>query len=223
MSNFAFLKNKNENFFKIISEAEKLFRDEYFEQAVVQTRRFAENICRDLLQNKVLPDDTFDSMINKIKDNSFGNTRMKEFTEDLYFLKKYGNISAHSSKSSITPDIALECIERAHEISIFYSHMKYGVNKKLEKVLFSEEVLMTGKQSSPKPLKDRYLNELKQEKNKNKSTKSKNTKKSKPISRSKSAKKKPKKKSKFFKLKLLFILMLLIFLGCLFYEYGFQH
>jgi len=181
MSNFVFLKKNNENLFTIISEAENLFRDEYFEQSVVQIRRFAENLCRDLLQDKVLPDDTFDSMISKIKDNSFQNIRMRELADDLYFLKKHGNTSAHSSSASKKADmgkIALECIERAYEISVFYSNIKYGYNKKLDKTVFSEELLMTGKKagkkSSPKLLKEKYSDELK--KTRAKSTSAKNTK-----------------------------------------------
>lgn len=162
MSNFLFLKKNNENLFKIISEAENLFRDEYFEQSVVQIRRFAENLCKDILQEKVLPDDTFDSMINKIKDNSFGNTRMKEFSDDLYFLKKHGNNSAHSSSSSQNGKIAIECLERAYEISVFYSNVKFGYNKKLDKTVFSEELLMTGKKTSSNVLKEKYSQELKQ-------------------------------------------------------------
>lgn len=162
MSNFLFLKKNNENLFKIISEAENLFRDEYFEQSVVQIRRFAENLCKDILQEKVLPDDTFDSMINKIKDNSFGNTRMKEFSDDLYFLKKHGNNSAHSSSASQNGKIALECLERAYEIAVFYSNVKFGYNKKLDKTVFSEELLMTGKKTSSNVLKEKYSKELNQ-------------------------------------------------------------
>ena len=190
MSNFLFLKKNNENLFNIISEAENLFRDEYFEQSVVQIRRFAENLCKDLLQDKVLPDDTFDSMICKIKDNSFQNTRMKEFADDLYFLKKHGNTSAHSSSASKNGKIAIECLERAYEISIFYSSIKYGYNKKLDKTVFSEELLMTGKKtgkkSSPKLLKDKYANELKKSRAKAPAAKTTKSKKS----------KKPKKKNK---------------------------
>ncbi|MEI7475483.1 MAG: DUF4145 domain-containing protein [bacterium] len=161
MSNFVFLKKNNKNLFNIIAEAEKLFRDEYFEQAVIQTRRFAENICRDLLQDKVLPDETFDSMINRIKDKSFDNMRIKEFTDDLYFLKKHGNNSAHSSVAIKNGKTALECLERAYEIAVFYSNAKYGYSKKLDKSIFSEEVLMTGNTSSPKLLKEKYSTELK--------------------------------------------------------------
>lgn len=161
MSNFLFLKKNNENLFNIISEAEKLFRDEYFEQAVIQTRRFAENICRDLLEGKVSPDETFDSMINRIKDKSFGQMRLKEFSDDLYFLKKHGNSSVHSSIACKDGKIALECLERAFEISVFYFNVKYGYSKKLDKSIFSEEILMTGKEASKKSLKEKYSEELK--------------------------------------------------------------
>ena len=160
MSNFIFLKDKNQNFFNLISEAEKLFRDEYFEQSIIQTRRFAENICRDLLQEKASAEDTFDSMVNKIKDNSFGNMRMTEFTDDLYFLKKHGNTSVHSSVATKDGTVALECLERSFEISIFYYNIKYGYNKKLDKAVFSEEVLMTGKASVSNNLQVKYSAEL---------------------------------------------------------------
>jgi hypothetical protein len=191
MSNFVFLKKNNENLFSIISEAEKLFRDEYFEQVVMQTRRFAENLCRDLLQNKVLPDETFDSIINRVKDKSFGNMRMQEFTEDLYFLKRHGNNSAHSSVAIKNGKIALECLERAYEIAIFYSNVKYGHNKKLDKSVFSEEVLMTGKASSSKLFKEKYSTELKKSRKKSSTVKQKKT--------SKNTAKKSKKFSAIFR------------------------
>lgn len=175
MSNFVFLKKNNENLFNIISEAEKLFRDEYFEQAVIQTRRFAENICKDLLQDNVLPDETFDSMISRVKDKSFGNMRMQEFTDDLYFLKRQGNNSVHSSVAVKNGKIALECLERAYEIAIFYSNVKYGYNKKLDKEVFSEEVLMTGNSSSTKLLKETYSAELKKTRRESSTIKQKKT------------------------------------------------
>lgn len=218
MSNFLFLKKNNENLFNIISEAENLFRDEYFEQSVVQIRRFAENLCKDLLQDKVLPDDTFDSMINKIKDNSFNNMRMKEFADDLYFLKKHGNSSAHSSSAGKNGKLALECLERAYEISILYSNVKYGYSKKLDKTVFSEELLMTGKntgkKSSPKLLKEQYSDKLK--KTRAKSVSKKSYAKQKPKTKNK---KKNKGKNKAL-LTIIFI-MLIAFVYFVINEYGF--
>lgn len=212
MSNFLFLKKNNENLFNIISEAENLFRDEYFEQSVVQIRRFAENLCKDLLQEKVLPDDTFDSMICKIKDNSFRNIRMKELADDLYFLKKHGNTSAHSSSASQNGKLALECLERAYEISIFYSNVKYGANKKLDNTVFSEELLMTGKKtgkkSSPKLLKERYSNELTKARSTISNTKPKKTQKT---SRKQKTKNKKKNKNKNKILPIIIVIALITF------------
>lgn len=215
MSNFLFLKKNNENLFNIIVEAENLFRDEYFEQSIVQIRRFAENLCKELLQNKVLPDDTFDSMICKIKDNSFQNVRMKELADDLYFLKKHGNTSAHSSSASKNGKIALECLERAYEISVFYSNVKYGYNKKLDKTVFSEELLMTGQKSSPKILKERYSDELKKTRTKSSHIKPKKIQKS---SKKQKSKKKTKKKSD----KKILLIIIIIAIIALIYLFNFH-
>lgn len=169
MSNFLFLKKHNEGLFNIIIEAENLFRDEYFEQSIVQIRRFSENLCRDLMQDKVLPEDTFDTMIEKIKDNSFDNIRMQELAQDLYFIKKQGNTSAHSSNATKDGELALDCLERAYEIAIFYYNTKFDYDKKLDKTVFSEELLMTGKKTSKKELKEIYADELKTTREKAKS------------------------------------------------------
>ena len=49
MSNFDFIEKIDSDLFRIISDAEKLYRDEYFEQIIVQIRRFAENVFINLL------------------------------------------------------------------------------------------------------------------------------------------------------------------------------
>ena len=223
MSNFLFLKKNNENLFNIISEAENLFRDEYFEQSVVQVRRFAENLCRDLLQEKVLADDTFDTMICKIKDNSFKNIRMRELADDLYFLKKHGNNSAHSSsagKREQAGKLALECLERAYEIAIFYSNVKFGNNKKLDKTVFSEELLMTGKKTgnmigkkaSPKILKERYSEVLKETRAKAPSQKNTKFKKTQKTCKRGKSKKKSKMKTKILLAIIAIIILAFVYL-----------
>ena len=54
-SNFYFLKEINKNIYKLIAEAEKLYKDEYFQQSMVQTRCFAENVTKNLLNGKDCP------------------------------------------------------------------------------------------------------------------------------------------------------------------------
>ena len=88
MTNFDFLKNIDKNLYELAKEAEKLYADEYFEQCMTQTRRLGENICRLILKEKASSADTFDDMIEMLKDKATGSIREKEFIEDLYFLKR---------------------------------------------------------------------------------------------------------------------------------------
>ena len=63
MNNFNFLEKIDKNIYDIISEAERLYRDEYFEQSISQTRKFGENICKNILSESNLPCQTFDEML----------------------------------------------------------------------------------------------------------------------------------------------------------------
>ena len=68
MTNFKFLKNIDTNAYEIIAEAEKLYRDEYFEQSITQTRRFGEIICKNVLGDSLTSEKTFDDMLATLKD-----------------------------------------------------------------------------------------------------------------------------------------------------------
>ena len=63
MNNFDFLKPIDKNLYNIICDAEKLYRDEYFEQCITQTRRFGENVCKNVLGNARTTEKTFDDML----------------------------------------------------------------------------------------------------------------------------------------------------------------
>lgn len=156
MSNFEFLEKVNVDLYKIITDAEKLYRDEYFEQSVVQTRRFAENVCRNLLGERVLPDYTFDDCLATLQDMYTKNIRQRELIDDLYFLKAQGNASAHGSTVKQDGNVALDCIKRAFEVAINYAVMN-GAPTKVEKLEFSEEVLVMGGKKKKTTLKEKYI------------------------------------------------------------------
>ncbi len=153
-TNFDFLKSTDKNLFDIITEAEKLYRDEYFEQCMTQTRRFAENVCKDVLGNRRTSEETFDDMLATLKDKAEGNPQEKEFLDDLYFLKRKGNKSTHSSTVKKDGITALECLQRAFEVAISYSVYKNGPSEKLLKMQYDTELLVTGKKN--KSLAERY-------------------------------------------------------------------
>lgn len=164
MSNFEFLKTVNKDLYLLANEAEKLFRDEYFEQCVTQTRRFGENLCRLVMGDAVSPSDTFDEMLATLKDKPKPSEIEKEFIDDLYFLKKAGNASVHSMKVKKDGDIgkeALECLERAFEAGLNFAVYKCGAPEEILNLVFDEEMLMTGKKSKSASLQERYTAEKK--------------------------------------------------------------
>ena len=157
-TNFQFLKKVNKNLFEIISDAEKLYRDEYFEQCMAQTRRFGEQICKDMLTQNNKQTGSFDEMLATLKDHSNGNAQEKEFIDDLYFLKKNGNQSVHSGTVKKDAMTALECLKRSFEVAINYSVYNQGANANILKLDYDVELLVTDKKSK-KSLKERYEEE----------------------------------------------------------------
>ena len=163
VTNFQFLKKINKNLFEIISEAEKLYRDEYFEQCMTQTRRFGEQICKEMLIQNNRQTGSFDDMLATLKDNSNGSVQEKEFIDDLYFLKKNGNLSVHSSRVNKDGMAALECLKRSFEVAINYSVYNQGASSNILKLNYDVELLVTEKKSKP-TLKERYEEEKSKQK-----------------------------------------------------------
>lgn len=157
MNNFEFLKKVDKDLYNIISDAENLYRDEYFEQCMAQTRRFGENICKNVLGKARTTEKTFDDMLATLKDKVSEIVQEKEFVDDLYFLKRQGNSSVHSSTVKKDGIVALECLQRAFEIAINYAVYYKKNNSNLLKLQYDTELLVTGKKSK-KTLAERYEN-----------------------------------------------------------------
>lgn len=157
-ANFDFLKKIDEDLFEIIDEAEHLYRDEYFDQCMAQTRRFGENICKQVLGNKRTVEDTFDEMLATLKDNGTGEEQEKEFIDDLYYLKKHGNDAVHSGHVNKSGMDALECLKRAFEVAISYSVYNKGAKDNILRLQYDTELLVTGKKSK-KSLTEKYREE----------------------------------------------------------------
>ena len=210
-TNFDFLKSTDKNLFDIISEAEKLYRDEYFEQCMTQTRRFGENICKDVLGSRRTTEETFDDMLATLKDKSKGNPQEKEFLDDLYFLKRSGNKSVHAGTVKKDGMAALECLQRAFEVAISYSVFKNGPSDKIMRLQYDTELLVTGNKN--KSLAERYNEEKKRSKNPKNDLKTveKPSKKSKKQKSFEKGKKHTKKSSKIQKISLFWLVMVVAF------------
>lgn len=163
MNNFDFLKPVDKNLFDVISKAESLYRDEYFEQSIVQSRKFAENVCKKVLGVSRTTEKTFDDMLATLKDKATSSIQEKEFIDDLYFIKREGNNSAHSTEVKNQGMVALECLQRCFEVAINYSVYYCKAKNSLLKKRYDTELLITGKKSK-QSLAEKY--EIEKAKNK---------------------------------------------------------
>ena len=147
VTNFDFLKTTDKNLYEIISDAEMLYRDEYYDQCISQARKFAENVCKNVLGSKRTTEDTFDQMLETLNDSSNGSELEKEFIDDLYFLKRCGNNAVHSSGVGKDGINALECLQRAFEVAINYSVYTKKCDKQNLDLHFDIDLLATGKKN----------------------------------------------------------------------------
>ena len=172
VTNFDFLKRNDKSLFEIINDAEKLYRDEYFEQCMTQTRRFGEVVCKNVLGSRRTTEVSFDAMLATLKDCTLGSsTEAKEFVEDLYFLKKHGNDATHSVTVKQDGMEALECLKRAFEVALNYCVYSCNEDRKILKLQYDTELLVTGKKSR-KTLGEKYLEEKEKTNKKNSTSKS---------------------------------------------------
>lgn len=154
-TNFDFLKEVDRDLYDIISDAERLYRSEFFEQCMGQTRRFGEHMCRSVLGTMRTNEVTFDEMLSTLKDKTHGTEEEKEFIDDLYFLKKQGNVSVHSAKVTKDATTALECLQRAFEAALNYAVYNKNAGKELLNLHYDIETLATGVTSKGN-LKEKY-------------------------------------------------------------------
>ena len=172
-TNFDFLKRNDKDLYEIINDAEKLYRGEFFEQCMTQTRRFGEIVCKKVLGSRRTTEVSFDAMLATLKDCTLGSSVLaKEFVDDLYFLKKHGNDATHSVTVKQDGMEALECLKRAFEVGINYCVYCCNENKNLLKLQYDTELLITGKKSR-KTLADKYKEEKKKAVKKQTSTQTK--------------------------------------------------
>lgn len=189
-SNFDFLKRNDKDLYKIINDAEELYRSEFFEQCMTQTRRFGEAVCKNVLGSRRTTEITFDAMLSTLKDCTLGSSEeAKEFVEDLYFLKKHGNEATHSITVKQDGMEALECLQRAFEVALNYCVYSCNEDRRILKFQYDIDLLVTGKKSRKK-LADKYTEE--KEKNAKKSA----SKATKPKPQYCSVKSKPQKPKK---------------------------
>ena len=173
VTNFDFLKKADKNLYEIINDAERLYRGEFFEQCMTQTRRFGEIVCKNVLGSRCTTEVTFDAMLATLKDCTLGSSKeAEEFVEDLYFLKKHGNNATHSVTVKQDGLEALECLKRAFEIAVNYCVYSCNADRRILKLNYDINLLIIEKKSG-KTLSEKYAEGQVKEKKKAKNVKQK--------------------------------------------------
>lgn len=150
-SNFDFLEDIDRELYSNIEDAQKLFRDEYFNQSMVQIRIFAEKMAKKILNS---PDNlTFDDTLNCLKDK-IKTDKEREFIDDLFFIKREGNKCAHGEDASAIT--VLEAIKRAYEAAVNYAGAKTK-STKFNKLNFDETLLITTKPLNENKIVEKYV------------------------------------------------------------------
>ncbi len=194
VTNFDFLKRNDKALYDIINDAEKLYRGEFFEQCMTQTRRFGEVVCKKVLGSRRTTEVTFDAMLATLKDCTLGSSEeAKEFVDDLYFLKKHGNDATHSVTVKQDGMEALECLQRAFEIALNFCVYSCNEDRRILKLRYDTELLVTGKKPR-KTLSEKYTEEAEKLNKKNSSKKESKT--TRPKSQYCSVKSQPQSKKK---------------------------
>ncbi|MCD8377947.1 MAG: hypothetical protein LUB59_04070, partial [Candidatus Gastranaerophilales bacterium] len=116
---------------------------------------------------RLISDTTFDECLVVLQELYTKNIRQREIINDLYFLKAQGNVSAHGKKVKQDGNLALDCIKRAFEVALNYA-LANGAPAKIEKLEFSEEILVMGEKKKKGALKEKYIAKKKQIKKNNK-------------------------------------------------------
>ena len=122
---------------------------------MVQLRRFGENVCKNILEKSPVANETFDEMLAFLSDRTKGRAVEKEFVDDLYFLKKAGNQSAHGEKVKNDGMVALECLQRAFEVAINFAIVKGIDGEKVKSLHYDVDLLVTGERTK-KTLAEKY-------------------------------------------------------------------
>lgn len=160
-NNFEFLEEVDKELYNAIEDAQKLYRDEYFNQCAVQLRVFAEKMAKRVL-GSTSSNMTFDDTLNCLKDKIKSESE-REFIDDLFFIKKQGNKCAHGE--DVAPSEALEAVQRAFEAAINYAYSRKK-DENLLRLQFDTTLLVTGQKQQEIKLVDKYIqlaNEQKEE------------------------------------------------------------
>ena len=153
-SNFEFLKNKDDlqKYYANAVNAERLYADGYYSEEVINVRKIAEELTKDIMDLEYLQVDeraTFNDNLTRLRKGAYVTDRAISV---FYEVKRSGNVQAHALEETATKESGLKELKNIRYLLADFAHKYYDIHVNTSSDEFIEPERETNYSSSERRL-----------------------------------------------------------------------
>lgn len=153
-SNFEFLKNEDDlqKYYANAVNAERLYADGYYSEEVINVRKIAEELTKDIMDLEYLQVDeraTFNDNLTRLQKGAYVTDRAINV---FYEVKRSGNVQAHALEETATKESGLKELKNIRYLLADFAHKYYDIHVNTSSDEFIEPERETNYSSSERRL-----------------------------------------------------------------------
>ncbi|XJZ52759.1 Eco57I restriction-modification methylase domain-containing protein [Lactobacillus delbrueckii subsp. bulgaricus] len=153
-SNFEFLKNEDDlqKYYANAVNAERLYADGYYSEEVINVRKIAEELTKDIMDLEYLQVDeraTFNDNLTRLQKGAYVTDRAISV---FYEVKRSGNVQAHALEETATKESGLKELKNIRYLLADFAHKYYDIHVNTSSDEFIEPERETNYSSSERRL-----------------------------------------------------------------------
>ncbi|MBT9045744.1 Eco57I restriction-modification methylase domain-containing protein [Lactobacillus delbrueckii subsp. bulgaricus] len=153
-SNFEFLKNEDDlqKYYANAVNAERLYADGYYSEEVINVRKIAEELTKDIMDLEYLQVDeraTFNDNLTRLRKGAYVTDRAISV---FYEVKRSGNVQAHALEETATKESGLRELKNIRYLLADFAHKYYDIHVNTSSDEFIEPERETNYSSSERRL-----------------------------------------------------------------------
>ncbi|MDY5602844.1 MAG: restriction endonuclease, partial [Lactobacillus delbrueckii] len=153
-SNFEFLKNEDDlqKYYANAVNAERLYADGYYSEEVINVRKIAEELTKDIMDLEYLQVDeraTFNDNLTRLRKGAYVTDRA---ISAFYEVKRSGNVQAHALEETATKESGLKELKNIRYLLADFAHKYYDIHVNTSSDEFIEPERETNYSSSERRL-----------------------------------------------------------------------
>lgn len=153
-SNFEFLKNEDDlqKYYANAVNAERLYADGYYSEEVINVRKIAEELTKDIMDLEYLQVDecaTFNDNLTRLRKGAYVTDRAISV---FYEVKRSGNVQAHALEETATKESGLKELKNIRYLLADFAHKYYDIHVNTSSDEFIEPERETNYSSSERRL-----------------------------------------------------------------------